>query len=689
MNFYSRATIQCSVVSTKLFSEVNGLTVSQVGNIDGVTSLEGLTVMFYQTGEPNEVGFVQSFFDENGANYDVNLATPEIVAPVTLAIDETTTSQLKLSSGTTTDLVANQTVTFTAVPEADPLIGGLDVDTIYYIKDIIDSTSFTISTTLNGTTLPLVAETGSMVANINEGLWEEGFYTNVSENYYTITYVGDSTDPTIRLIPAGVIPSEEKITVQFGTSYIGLDFYRSLAGEITKVPYLSAILDTLYYQDGTNANKVGSIKLIESNLTNTLDVDEDILGQKTFTSTNGVVFTNGLKVQFNGDVIPSKYLSGEYYIQGVGESINLIPTTDLTVPEDFTGTNYIPYDSLPYSIGNFDTELFIPINQDYITIGRNSINRNAWSRSNRWFHIDVINATANYNEDPSIVTTYATGNAKAKRPIIEFYPNLKLFDAGTVAKAPVDFIDTRTTNAFDQVANKQQYYPDIETYTSYTATIAGVTGTSTTITIPTADIFTKFDVSMYVTDSNFALPNNTRITNVEESGTNTVLTVEFASSTVVSQSNVSIVGSDTTVNNYELFSGTRIVFTADTNLEVRNKIYVVGFSTITFGSAPVITLTEAEDSLCLVDDQTVALRGYNYQGSTFWFDGTTWEEAQQKLTVNQAPQFDIFDKNGISLGDTTIYQGTSFLGNKLFAYGRGTGINDAVLRFPIKILSSR
>ena len=44
---------------------INGLTVSEVGNIDGVTSLEGLTVMFYQTDEPNEVGFVQSFFDGN------------------------------------------------------------------------------------------------------------------------------------------------------------------------------------------------------------------------------------------------------------------------------------------------------------------------------------------------------------------------------------------------------------------------------------------------------------------------------------------------------------------------------------------------------------------------------------------------------------------------------------------------
>ena len=672
------------VVSTKLFSEVNGLTVSQVGNIDGVTSLEGLTVMFYQTEEPNEVGFIQSFFDENGANYDVNLTSPEIVAPVTLAIDETTSSQLKLSSGTTSDLVANQTVTFTAEPASDPLLGGLDVDTIYYVKDIIDSTSFTISLTLNGPTLSLTPNTGSMVANINEGLWEEGFYTNVSENFYTITYVGDSSDPTIRLIPAGVIPSEEKITAQFGTEYIGLDFYRSLAGEITRVPYLSALLDTLYYQDGTNANKVGTIRLIESNLTNTLDVDEDILGQKTFTSTNGVVFTNGLKVQFDGDVIPSKYLTGEYYVQGVGESINLIPTTDLTVPEDFTGTNYIPYDSLPYSIGNFDTELFIPVDQDYITIGRNSINRNAWSRSNRWFHIDVINATADYNEDPSIVTTYATGANKAKRPIIEFYPNLKLFDAGTIAKAPVDFIDTRTTNAFDQVANKQQYYPDIETYTSYTATIAGVTGTSTTITIPTADIFTSFEVNMYVTDSNFALPNNTQITNIEVVGTNTILTVEFASTTVVGQANVSIVGSDTTVNNYELFSGARVIFTADTNLEVRNKIYVVGFSTITFGSVPVITLTEAEDSLCLTDDQTVATRGFNYQGSTFWFDGLNWEEAQQKLTVNQSPKFDIFDKDGVSFGNTTIYQGSSFLGNKLFSYGRGTGVNDAILGFPLR-----
>ena len=76
-----------------------------------------------------------------------------------------------------------------------------------------------------------------------------------------------------------------------------------------------------------SANKIGSIRLIESNLTNTLDVDTDVIGQKTFTSTNGVVFTNGLKVEFQGDVFPSSYLAGEYYVEGVG-SCNTTYTND-------------------------------------------------------------------------------------------------------------------------------------------------------------------------------------------------------------------------------------------------------------------------------------------------------------------------------------------------------------------------
>ena len=672
------------VITNELFENINGKLLSEIGGIDGVTSLDGLTVMFYNTEDPDEVGYVQAFFDENGANYDVNLVSPEIVAPVTLSIDETTTSQLVLASGDTSELIENQTVTFTQ-PDGLPLLGGLSVDKIYYVKDIISSTTFTISETLGGITLPLIAGTGEMVANVNEGLFEEGFYSAVSENFYTITYVGDPTDPTIRLIPSGVIPTEEKITVVYGTEYIGLDFYRSAEGLILQIPYLSSLLDTLYYQDGTNPNKVGVIRLIESNLTNTLNVNEDILGQKTFTSTNGVTFTNGLKVQFDGDVVPSSYLDGEYYVEGVGTNIQLIPTDTLLCPEDFTGTKYIPYDSLPYSIGNFDTELFIPIDPDYITIARNSINNNAWSRSNRWFHIEVINATAQYNEDPTIITTYATGTNKAKRPIIEFYPNLKLFNSGAASKNPVDFIDTRTTNAFTKVANQQSYYPDVETYTDYAATINAVTSdTTTTITVPTVNVHTAFQVGMYITDSANILPTNTQIDSIDIVGTNTVLEVSWENATTFSSTlNASIIGSDTTVDQYALFPGARVVFAADTNINVRNKIWIVGFSKLSTGGPTVITLTESEDSPVEENDQTVSLRGYNYQGSTFWFDGQYWSEAQQKLTVNQAPLFDVFDENGISFGDADYYQGTSFVGNKLFAYGVGKGANDSILGFPL------
>jgi hypothetical protein len=105
-----------------------------------------------------------------------------------------------------------------------------------------------------------------------------------------------------------------------------------------------------------------------------------------------------------------------------------------------------------------------------------------------------------------------------------------------------------------------------------------------------------------------------------------------------------------------------------------------------FGDTPVITLTEAEDGLVLADEQTFAFRGYNYQGMDFHFDGANWQESQQKTTVNQPPLFDVFDDNGISFGNRDIFVGTSFAGNKLFAYGIGTGIDDPVLGFSTLIL---
>jgi len=594
------------VVSTIPFDQINGQLLSYVKNIDGVTALDGRTVMFYNTGVSNETGFIGPFYDTT--LYDENGGNPYTYP------------------GTSAD------------------------DTNY-----------------NG-----------------------GYYTDVSATFYRITYVGSVSDPVLKLVPAGSIPTNQKITANYGTQWKARNFYRNVEGSINLIPYLSSLLDTLYYQDGTVADKVGVIKLINSNTTNQINV-YDILGKANYTSPNGVVFTNGLKVTFAGSIYPASYKTGEYYVQGVGTAIELLNVADLIAPEPFTSGTYTPYDTLPYDIGNYDSTLYIPVYQDYMTIARNSIDKNAWSRSNRWFHVDVINATASYLNDPTIATQYATKDNKAKRPIIEFYPNLKLFDNCVVGKQPVDFFDTRTTDAFTQVAGQQDYYPDVEVYTAYTATVnAAVSTTTTTITVPASDVSPAnqgvFKVGQYITDSTNKLPRNAQITAI--SGTSTLtLTVTWPySATFTSASNASLVATDLPNDDYALYDGAKIVFSNDTNVDVRNKIYIVRFSSVN-GSAPIITLTEVQDGLVLPNEGTFAFKGFYNQGKSFYFDGIDWFESQQKTVINQAPLFDIYDADGVSFGNSTVYVGTSFKGNKLFSYGIGSGINDIILGFPLRYSS--
>lgn len=676
------------LVSTLSFNQVEGQLVNNFAGIDGVTSLNGLTVLFYNPDITNEIGYTSEYYDET--LYDDNTGTDSrlVVPPVTLQIGSCNTSAFTLSTGNTNMLTVNNTVTFSA-SGGFPTFGGIIPGQVYYVNKILNSTQFTITDQLGGNDIVLTAASGQMTMNVNQGLWEEGFYSNVPQNFYTINYVGDPSNPLIRLFPTSTIPLNTNIVPIYGKQYKNVPFYRSVDNSnisyINPVPYISAPLSTLYYQDGTNPNDVGIIKIIDANLNATINVDTDIIGHKQYTSPNGIKFTNGLLVNFDGNIIPTHYLNGQYYVQGVGTSIELIPSTDLVCPEKFTQEEYIPFDSNGFDDLNYDGELNIPAIQDYITIARGSISKNAWSRSNRWFHTDVISATATYNNDPTIVTTYATSNNRAKRPIIEFYPNLKLFNSGIVGKSAVDYFDTKITNAFTQVAGTTNYYPDIQTYSTYSATIAPVTNaTSTTITIPASAVTGSLNKLMFIADSAGLLPANSQITNI--SGTTTLtLTVTWQSAQNVSAgTNVSLVASDLGVSDYALFPNARIIFAADQDPQVRNKIYVVEFSQLSSSSTPVITLTVAEDGICLPQEQTVISRGYYNTGLTYYYDGIVWNQAQQKTYVNQPPLFDLFDNNGISLGDPTVYASTSFSGCKLFAYGIGTGNNDSVLGFPVR-----
>lgn len=811
---------QVGVVSTMPFVQLNGARVGDIGGIDGITSLEGLTVLFYNTGVVNESGFISNFFDYT--EFDTN---NNLVPAATVTVTATSSIGNLITCNTTADMIVGSTITFNGTS-----LGGIQAyegaSAIYYVDSIVSNTQFTISQYVAGYSTPQVVTlstaTGSMTGNINQGLMEEGYYTEVNNTFYTITYVGDPSNPTIRLLPAGPIPIEQKIIPQYGTQWINRVFYKDVNGNISVVPYLSSLLDTLYYQDGTTANKVGIIRLIDSNTTNRINVETDILGKANYTASNGVVFTNGLKVVFEGDIYPASYKSGQYYVEGVGTAIELIPVGDLIAPESFTVSTYIPYDTTPYDIGNFDSDLYIPVVPDYITIARNSINKNAWSRSNRWFHIDVINASATYNNNSSLVTAYATNNNKAKRPIIEFYPNLALFNSGAIGKAPVDFIDVRATDAFTQVAGQENYYPDVASYTTPSASFTGtllqagefvigesyeiqsvgttnfmaigaasntvgvtftatgtgsgtgtasrnitqtisassgypantftclstsnfnvndkivftgsvfggvtsgavyyiksinssttftislaqdgdifpvtsdtgsmtatVTPLSTTITVANANLLGSLQVGQYVTDSTNLLPTNSLVSAIEQTTTTTTMTIVWSSETLFRSTSVAaLVTTDTTVDNYALFEGSRIVFAVDEDPEVRNKIYVAHFSTVSSSGTPVITLSVASDGLVLPNEQTVAFRGYNNAGKDFHYDGIEWISSQQKVNANQPPLFDVFDNNGISFSDRSVYVGSSFAGTKLFAYGvASAGLDDTVLGFPIRYSS--
>ncbi len=455
-----------------------------------------------------------------------------------------------------------------------------------------------------------------------------------------------------------------KFSIRYGTQYSSTQWYKNSVGTFEQIPLLSAAQDTLFYQDGTDPEIFGRIRLLDPVESSTIFVDE-IIGSKNYTSPTGVRFTNGLKIRFTGSVEPRQFRSGldsltytqtesgsnyitsleqpelevnqqivfsaptlggleagftyyvrsisanglkftvarepggsvvvlqngrgtstattltnrEYYVSGVGSAIELLPVQDYITPELYAQ----------------DASAL-----DYITINRNSQDLNPWTRSNRWFHIDVINTAAAYNN----TTVVLDNNLRAKRPIIEFRGNIRLWNMGTEGKAPVDIIDFAETDAFSNIKGTTSY----------------------------------------------------------------------------------------SVDDYNFVEGTRVIFAADTDPDVRNKIYVVSFvnpDTVTpLISQPIINLTLASDGLVDQDQSTVVINGGTTAGKTYWYDGVNWQEAQQKTGVQQAPLYNVYDSDGVSFGDNAKYPSTTFAGSKLFSYAVGdSSFIDPVLQFPLQYLN--
>jgi hypothetical protein len=475
----------------------------------------------------------------------------------------------------------------------------------------------------------------------------------------------------IRLTSVQSVPKLTKVRIGFGTTYSSVSFYRNASGFFERVPLLTATDDVLWYQDGSNPAIFGRIRLVDQAAAEPISID-DIIGAKNYISPNGVVFTNGLKVQFRGPVDPPQFQDTEYYVEGVGSGpgidfragfvdgeayygesyvldgerlagsptgggfqqfvydtvaeslinqgqgrmsqitpmsmsqpgaaqgngIRLIPARELVTPEKYTRNLLVPFDSASYDSTPFDEALNSPLTPDYLVINRGSRDRNPWSRTNRWFHRQIIEYSAQLNAAVPVLDN----DARAKRPIIEFRADTKLFDFGTQAKMAVNIVDFQTTDALSD--------------------INGTTGYA--------------------------------------------------------------------VDGYQFLQGTRVIFAADLDLQVRNRVYRVDFIDPDGdpNSPRIINLVAEPQGLALENQTTVSLNGLTQQGRCFWFDGSTWRLGQQKTSVNQAPLFDVYDQQGRSFGDTRFYPSTSFQGSRLFGYALGgSQISDQVLGFAIKYLN--
>ena len=491
-------------------------------------------------------------------------------------------------------------------------------------------------------------------------------------NVYQISIVDVVGVETINLTIIAAVATNEKFTISYGITYSNTSWYRIAAGKFESIPLLTAAADQLYYQDGTDPEIFGRIVLLDPAQDSTIFIDQ-IVGQPNYTSPNSVAFTNGLKIKFTGDVVPASYGSGtlsvecsattggsnyftcdttaalyegeqivfpvtgngviegqiyyiksisangiqfsistvadgatvilstdvyqhtataisnnEYYVDGVGTAIELLPVRNFITPETYVED------------ANDSTIASEPDQPDYLTINRASQDLNSWTRSNRWFHLDVLLASAEYNN----VVAVLDNNYRAKRPIVSFRPDIRLYNMGTEGKQPVEIIDFEETDAFS----------NIEGSTGYTA------------------------------------------------------------------------------DGYTLVDGSRVIFAADEDADVRNKIYVVQFITPDtvppLITQPIIHLVLAEDGEVLTDQSTVCVAGNTYTGVTFWYNGVEWIEAQQKTSIQQAPLFNVYDLDGVSFGDSATYPSSTFVGSKLFSYAVGdTSILDPILQFPLQYLN--
>ena len=478
----------------------------------------------------------------------------------------------------------------------------------------------------------------------------------------------------------------------------GIDAFAIEKGKITfTVPMNSP--DVLFYVSENAVDTGGVLTVLDIDENTAIDLAADLLGKKDYVIPNGtskgLSLSNGMKLNFGGQVTPAEYGEGFWYVEGVGTAIRLVSNKDLEVRTSYNVETNILFDDSPFDQLPFGDASTLPSRKDYVTINRASADRNPWSRYNRWFHKDVIVASANANGVEADL-----GQAqRATRPIIEFVAGIKLFNSGITAKKNIDVIDTFTTDAFSTVEGSLGYNVDgIDLADGMRLAFTADTDSmvrNKIFKVNFVEVTPPSRQLMFTPEFAINVANNT-ITFDTEHGLSNANRVTY-----LENGNDPIPGM---VNRQVYY--VKVIDTLTIELHtVRQLTKQVDIFALQSGTHKLEVYTQKNRQINLVEESDGEPQLYetvtvNYgitqvlpnnvlgnQGQTYWFNGTTWKLAQQKVTVNQAPLFDIFDSNGNSYADLSTYDGSTFTGTKVFSYKVGTGTADTELSFPLSYLN--
>lgn len=360
-----------------------------------------------------------------------------------------------------------------------------------------------------------------------------------------------------------------------------------------------------------------------------------IIGQPSYTTPYyatpaGLKLTTGMSIILLDD--PAYSLP--HYVEFVDgcEGIRLVP-----ISSDFTAGSlfeFLPWDgTIQLSTGRiivndrwdsitWDTQTQ-PTTGDYITIERGSLDKNAWSRTNRWFHLDVINQTMSLTG-----TAFPTNATRALRPIIQFTADLILFNSGTQFRSEIQY----------------GFRDDL---LGLPITLSSLDGRLL------STVNDDFDIQMEDGDLIVFFNDNTPFDFWDVSA--------WDSSGDEWDSGIGIV-------NQFIFE---VIELPDST--VTFQPYTSNFTPILEGD--IVFITE--------DGPFNAAQ----RGQTWYFSQGVWQEVfNDKISLNQAPLFQLYDHNGVKLNDMTTYPESTFSGSKVFSYkvnAESGATVDPVLKFPI------